>query len=184
MSDERNIIFRRVRGRIIPIKTKKTIKETAKGLAYIGAGIGVAAVGAGLGGRMFKKAVKIGGHVRENLKTVSFASTPGNTTKFGKRLSEILLKSSTRHTNKMKSTMKISKYALHAGRFGGSFLVGIGAYDLTRQHAKRFGINDRGEQAFSSYLAGFTAGELANRAFLAGYDKKLAAKIMRARIFR
>lgn len=53
MSNDRNVIFRRVHGRLIPIKLNKDTSERVKGAAIVGAGIGVALAG----GAVYKKAV-------------------------------------------------------------------------------------------------------------------------------
>jgi hypothetical protein len=180
MANNDGVIFRRVRGRIIPIKTQKKIKETAKAAAMIGAGLGVAAIGAATSGRMLAKSLAEAKKSISRTAIGKFAfGEGGHTSVVGGRVAKAMVSSAARSARAVKKLNKYSKYALSTGRFGGSILVGAGAFKLAKEYSGSFGLDQPGEQAFVSYLTGFTAGEFVNRAFLKGFDKNLAMRVFR-----
>lgn len=159
MSD---ILFRRINGRIVPIKktinsieeAKKAIKKTSKSdvpaLAQVGAGFGVAGVGGHYGGKMIRRswdAYRSSAHIRGSIKEILSIKPNIDVTSLYKEA----------------AAFKVAGKALANRGFGllavsgviGSSLAGYGAYKYLKNKNK---VNDGKAYSIASGAAALASG--------------------------
>lgn len=166
-------VFRRVRGRIIPIR----IKEGAKGAGQVGAGVGVSLGGAYFAGKGLKKVVHYSEKAKSAVIGAALSFDPSHSTTFGRKISEMNIKRATKTLASAKRLAFASKAVLWGGRLIGAALIAAGTEKLVR--AATGADNKDRALRFGATLSGFAAGFGALSAFTAGYDKELAAKLIR-----
>lgn len=133
MSNE-NVVFRRIRGRIIPIKLSKAKKEqlTGVGIAGVGAGVAIA------GGRAFSKLSNMA--IDTALKGLAFREAVPRQFSNGKKLfkatsqltfDDMAVRNSIINADKAKAAAsrlaKSAKFVRKASPYLGSALIGLGA---------------------------------------------------------
>lgn len=167
------VIYRRVHGRVIPIR----VKEGAEGLGKIGLGTGIAlgtSYGAGVG---LKKVIEYGNKVKASTISSALAFDPTHATTLGRKISAMNIQRGAKSLKTAKNIAFLSKSAIWGGRLIGAGLIAAGTEKLVR--AATGADNKDRALRFGATLSGFAAGFGALSAFTAGYDKELAAKLIR-----
>lgn len=173
------LAFRRIRGRIVPIR----LKEGLTGAGQVATGAGVGLGGAYLAGRGLKKVVAYSNKAKDSAITAALSFDPTHSTSFGKKVYEFSARGATRNLKKAGKIAKISKGTLFGSRLVGAALVGAGVEKLARSTT-----NARSEDRvlrFGTHLSGFLATAGTYTAFISGYDKKLVEKLVKtAKVLR
>ena len=175
MSQDRKVVFRRVRGRIIPIRVQESAKNIAKGVGIAALGAGVALGASFASGKGLRAMVRLGEKVQKSTRTARVAfdvsHAGGALGGLGKRVSDIAIQRGGKNLKKMNRVSKLSKATLFGGRLVGATLVGVGAEKVAEELVP--GKTDS--------LVGIAAGTAASTgsfmAFTAGYDKSLATEL-------
>lgn len=134
---QNGVIFRRVRGRIVPIRLnkeqKKRLGEAGKGTGLVVAGAGVAAAAGAAYRSILRSTTKMSARAMKSAEFSGRAIPGGTQLSFGafrkaSRASELAMKLSGRASRIASIAQPLRK----GGIFAGSILIGIGASKLAR----------------------------------------------------
>lgn len=171
----KQIVFRRIRGRIVPVEVKKALG----GLATMAAGVGVAVGSAYGAGKLFRKGTQLGEKMMRFKATSVSMTGLGHSTAAGAKAAKILERGAIRAGKDSLKAIKASKSVLKYGRMAAAGIVGLGAFNLAKAVAPRLGANKEGEEAFVSYTTGFASSQAALHGFALGFDKRLLKKAVK-----
>lgn len=133
---QKDIQFRRIRGRVVPIKVTKKNKEIARGAGYVLAGLGLSAAASATGAILLGKAAKKGVELKKFHKTASWLSNTTHKTKMGSKVEKIMTKAG---ITRGLAAMKLSKLAKNIHRGGlvaGALIAAAGVNELLRQNSQ------------------------------------------------
>lgn len=167
------IAFRRIRGRIVPVR----VKEAASGIGQAATGVGVSLTGAYLAGAGLKKVVAQSEKAKEVVISAALAFNPNHPTALGRKVSAINIGRASSRLKKAGRIAKISKGVLWGSRITGAALIAAGTEKLVRS-ATNAKSEDRALR-FGATLSGFAAGYGTYKAFASGFDDELLGKAAR-----
>ena len=186
MAKKDDVVFRRIRGRIVPIKRKTVEKQikafeqkrAAQGKALALAGVATAAASGFAAGRIFKAATKIGQKIDFTSKALDLANKTGmaNQTGMFAQFSGIALKRAAKQRKKMVTGFKASRALMGFGTIAGAGLVGEGLPRVTSK-GKESSISED----VAANAAGLAVAAATTRAFKAGATGRLLRQIGKKR---
>jgi hypothetical protein len=165
-----NLIFRRINGRIVPIRLNKSEKKDLKeGVTYTAAGVGVAAGGGALYRQVTKKSMSFASAGAEE-----YLKTRFNTGKGQMSFDDLIQakKYQTKATKLMQTAIRLEKLTpfIRKGAFGiGTALVGYGGLKIGKAIGKK-------DKKTESAAIGATSSAIVGQAFLSGYSPKTEIK--------
>lgn len=167
MSDERKITFRRIRGRIVPIKVKKQHKDLAAGGALVAAGATVGIQAGKLAANMVLTSAHLENKSRQlNFKYGVLAEEGPKYRKAAIEMGEATLRTRLKSFRLFSSRLKVLKY----GKIGAAALVGAGLNKLYEGATKK----DAGS---AGDILGHVAGTAAGFALLTPYYARLSGRV-------
>lgn len=127
---DQEIVFRRIRGKIVPIRKKKGTskrkQQALRGAALLGGAAALAGASGLAAGRIFRSAAKVGKQSIEMTKGAkrSFDVAHGGSD-IGRKAQEILMRGSARRAKKTATRLAVSKtiFKLGAGAFVGATAI-------------------------------------------------------------